>query len=68
MIPQEAQKLVVGSQVELVRLGKPVAKGRVTQVTRTWFMVTWYDGTPEIIRRDRASILLERLHVQTEDT
>ena len=68
MMPQEAQKLVVGSHVELVRMGRPVAKGRVTQTTRTWFMVTWYDGTPEVIRRDRASILLERLHVRTEET
>ncbi len=68
MTPQEAQKLEVGAHVELVRQGKPVAKGRVTQATRTWFMVTWYDGTPEVIRRDRGSILLERLHVRTEET
>lgn len=61
MTPQEAAKLEIGHTIQLVRDHKPVHKGRVTQTTRTWFMVTWYDGTPEVIRRDRESILLQRL-------
>lgn len=61
MTPQDAAKLAIGHNVQLVRNHVFVTKGRVTQTTRTWFMVTWYDGTPEVIRRDRKSILLDRL-------
>lgn len=64
MTPAEARELQIGHDVELVRDGKRVVHGRVTQITRQWFMVTWYDGIPEVIRRDRPSILLERLHIR----
>jgi hypothetical protein len=56
MTLDEAAKLEVGSNVRLRD-----TRGRVTQLTRLWFMVMWQDGYPEIIRRDRHSILLERL-------
>lgn len=56
MTVDEANQLNIGDNVRLRR-----DLGRVTQTTRRWFMVTWQDGTPEIIRRDRGSILLTRL-------
>jgi hypothetical protein len=59
--PRQAAVLEVGSKVQLVRKHKPTVKGRVTQATRLWFMITWYDGSPEVIRRDQPSSLLEQL-------
>jgi len=56
MTLDEASKLEVGHNV---RLRSNI--GRVTQTTRRWFMVTWQDALPEIIRRDRDSILLQRM-------
>lgn len=61
MTVAEAKKLEIGDEVELVREHKKVAAGEVTQTTHQWFMVTWSDGFPEVIRRDRQSILLTRL-------
>lgn len=56
------------AQLITVKIGDNVrlrdSKGRVTQTTRTWFMVMWDDGTPEIIRR-ASSILTGRLHLDT---
>lgn len=57
MTPDQLVRVKIGDNVTIRG-----SKGRVTQVTRAWFMVVWQDGTPEIIRRT-PSILTKRLHL-----
>jgi hypothetical protein len=63
-----AGEIVTPAQLAAVKIGDNVtlreSRGRVTQTTRTWFMVMWQDGTPEIVRR-QSSILVNRLHLDT---
>lgn len=60
MTPEQLQAVKIGDDVTLRD-----SRGRVTQVTRTWFMVMWSDGVPEIIRR-RESILTSRLQLEAK--
>lgn len=55
MTPEQLAAVKVGDNVTLRD-----TKGRVTQTTKTWFMVMWEDCSPEIIRRT-SSILTGRL-------
>ncbi len=62
----ELQAAKPGDNVTLWRHGRvddKRTKGRVTQGTRTWFMVMWSDGVPEIIRRQE-SIMTARLELE----
>jgi hypothetical protein len=59
---------VTFEQLRTLQLGAEVtlrqSRGRVTQLTRTWFRIVWDDGSVEAVAR-RSSILVDRLHVQT---
>lgn len=56
------------AQLAIVKVGDNVKlrgdDGRVTQATPRWFMVTWFDGTPQTFRRE-PSDLVDRMHLQT---
>jgi hypothetical protein len=60
MTPEQLTTVKIGDNVML-----RTSRGRVTQTTRTWFMVMWDDGTPEVIRR-APSILTSRLHLEAK--
>lgn len=58
----------IGDDVTLWRHGRvdeKRTKGRITQATRTWFMVMWSDGVPEIVKR-RESIMTARLQLEAK--
>lgn len=61
MTPQELQAVKIGDNVRL-----RATRGRVTQTTKTWFMVMWDNGTPEIIKRT-PTILGGRLELEAHD-
>lgn len=55
-------------QLAAIKIGDSVIlrgeRGKVTQTTNRWFMVTWSDGHPEVIRRE-LTILAKRLQMET---
>jgi len=66
MTRDELRAVKVGDNVTLWRHGKvdeKRTKGRVTQCTRTWFMVMWSDGVPEIVKRV-PTIMTDRLELE----
>lgn len=67
MTPEQLAAAKTGDEVTLQgrsRNGERLSRGRITQTTPRWFMVVWYDGTPEIVRRT-PSVLADRLHLLT---
>lgn len=58
MTADQLNKISVGDRVRLRE-----SRGRVTQCTERWFMVSWTGGDPEVIRR-RPSILTGRLELE----
>lgn len=68
MTLSELQAAKPGDNVTLWRHGRideKRTKGRITQATRTWFMVMRSDGVPEIVRRE-LTIMTERLQLEAE--
>lgn len=63
MTIDQLRTVKIGDNVRLERFNHTVMRGRVTQETRTWFMVMWSDGVPEVIRRE-VSILTSCLHLE----
>lgn len=64
----ELRAVKVGDNVTLWRHGmidSKRTKGRVTQATPTWFMITWADGVPEIVKRVE-TIMTARLQSETK--
>ena len=57
---------MTSQQLAAIKIGDHVSlrdvSGRITQCTRTWFMVTWEGGNVEIIKR-RSSILIGRMEL-----
>ena len=61
MNAQQIAAAKVGDNVTLTSRDR-VSKGRITQSTPRWFMVTWEDGTPQVVRREQSSVTA-RLHL-----
>lgn len=57
MTPAQLAAIKIG---DLVSLGDNA--GKVAQMTKLWFMVTWADGNVEIVHR-RSSILTGRMQL-----
>lgn len=57
MTPDQLRHLKTGDNVT-----RP-ERGRVTQLTPTWFMVVWQNGEPEIIKRADL-VAVQALHLE----